>query len=54
MLPFTWGALAAQPRGWLREWPQLLALGALGALGMWICGAFVYIGGQTRQRSTSA
>lgn len=44
MLPFAWGALAAQPREWLREWPQLLALGALG---MWICGAFVYIGGQT-------
>jgi len=29
------------------EWKQLLALGALG---MWVCGAFVYIGG----RSTSA
>ena len=44
MLPFTWAALAAQPRAWLREWPHLLALGALG---MWICGAFVYLGGQT-------
>ena len=29
MLPFTWAALAAQPRAWLREWPHLLALGAL-------------------------
>jgi drug/metabolite transporter (DMT)-like permease len=44
MLPFTWGALAARPREWLREWPQLLALGGLG---MWICGAWVYLGGQT-------
>jgi drug/metabolite transporter (DMT)-like permease len=27
-----------------REWKQLLVLGALG---MWICGAFVYLGGRT-------
>ncbi len=27
-----------------REWKQLLVLGALG---MWICGAFVYVGGRT-------
>jgi drug/metabolite transporter (DMT)-like permease len=27
-----------------REWPDLLVLGALG---MWVCGAFVYIGGRT-------
>jgi drug/metabolite transporter (DMT)-like permease len=27
-----------------REWKQLLVLGALG---MWVCGAFVYIGGRT-------
>lgn len=44
MLPFAWHALAAQPRTWLREWPHLLVLGAMG---MWVCGAFVYIGGQT-------
>lgn len=44
MLPFTWAALARRPRLWLAEWRQLLVLGALG---MWICGAFVYIGGQT-------
>jgi drug/metabolite transporter (DMT)-like permease len=44
MLPFTWRALAHEPRRWLAEWPHLLVLGALG---MWICGAFVYIGGQT-------
>ena len=44
LLPFSWTALAAPPRAWRREWPQLLVLGALG---MWICGAFVYLGGQT-------
>jgi drug/metabolite transporter (DMT)-like permease len=44
MLPFAWQALSAQPRTWWREWPQLLVLGALG---MWVCGAFVYIGGHT-------
>lgn len=44
MLPFTWRALARAPRHWLTEWPRLLVLGALG---MWICGAFVYIGAQT-------
>lgn len=44
MLPFTWRALAAEPRRWTGEWPRLLVLGALG---MWICGAFVYIGAQT-------
>lgn len=44
MLPFTWRELARAPQRWIGEWPQLLALGALG---MWICGAFVYIGAQT-------
>jgi len=44
MLPFTWRALACEPRRWLAEWRELAVLGALG---MWICGAFVYIGGQT-------
>lgn len=44
MLPFAWRALAAEPRTWLREWKQLLVLGGLG---MWVCGAFVYIGGHT-------
>jgi drug/metabolite transporter (DMT)-like permease len=44
---FCWRELVAK-RGRIRaEWPRLLVLGALG---MWICGAFVYIGG----RSTSA
>ena len=38
---------ARQARAIRAEWKQLLVLGALG---MWVCGAFVYIGG----RSTSA
>jgi drug/metabolite transporter (DMT)-like permease len=45
MLPFCWHAFAKAPAGWWRkEWPVLLLLGALG---MWICGAWVYLGGQT-------
>jgi drug/metabolite transporter (DMT)-like permease len=48
MLPFVWHALKTAPSGWWRtEWRQCLVLGALG---MWVCGAWVYIGGQ----STSA
>lgn len=43
LLPFAWRGLAADTR-WLREeWRQLLVLGGLG---MWICGAWVYLGGQ--------
>jgi drug/metabolite transporter (DMT)-like permease len=44
MLPLVWkdrGIMLAAARS---EWHQMLLLGALG---MWICGAFVYIGGQT-------
>lgn len=44
MLPFTAPALLSAPRRWTAEWPQLLVLGGLG---MWICGAFVYLGAQT-------
>ena len=44
LLPFVWRGLAAQPDLWRSEWKHLLALGALG---MWICGAWVYLGGQT-------
>jgi len=47
MLPFVGVQLWRRRREWRREWLQLLVLGALG---MWICGAWVYIGGQ----STSA
>ncbi|HEX6362476.1 MAG TPA: DMT family transporter [Albitalea sp.] len=39
--------LRAAPGRWRAEWKQSVVLGALG---MWICGAWVYIGG----RSTSA
>src|SRR5690606_937411 len=44
MLPM---AMPALRRGWPRwrgEWKESLLLGALG---MWICGAFVYIGAET-------
>ncbi|MFA7665039.1 MAG: DMT family transporter [Burkholderiaceae bacterium] len=44
MLPMAWPALRAQWPAWRREWPDLLVLGALG---MWICGAFVYIAGKS-------
>ena len=44
---FCWRELAAKRGHIAREAPQLLVLGALG---MWVCGAFVYIGA----RSTSA
>lgn len=42
MLPFTWRGLHARRHAWRQEWKQLLVLGALG---MWICGAWVYQGG---------
>lgn len=44
MLPFTWRGLVAGGAPWRREWRHLLALGALG---MWICGAWVYEGAQS-------
>lgn len=45
MAPFVRGAFAQAPAGWWRaEWRQLLVLGALG---MWVCGAFVYQGART-------
>jgi drug/metabolite transporter (DMT)-like permease len=47
MLPFVWRELRRADLHWTAEWRQLLVLGALG---MWICGAWVYLGG----RSTSA
>ena len=52
MLPLAWRALARQQAPWLREeWRQFLLLGGLG---MWICGAFVYIGGQTTSSANIA
>lgn len=44
MLAFTGGRLWRQRRTLKREWPDLLGLGFLG---MFVCGAFVYVGGQT-------
>ena len=53
LLPFTWGVLArAEMREAIRrEWRQMLVLGALG---MWVCGAFVYLGGHTTSSSNIA
>jgi drug/metabolite transporter (DMT)-like permease len=44
LLPFVGAGLWAQRATIRREWKHLLVLGALG---MWICGAWVYIGGHT-------
>jgi drug/metabolite transporter (DMT)-like permease len=44
MLPFVARELATQRQALRREWKQLLVLGACG---MWICGAWVYIAGRT-------
>lgn len=44
MLPIALPALRRNWPAWRSEWRDLLVLGALG---MWICGAFVYIGART-------
>lgn len=44
LLPLVWSRLWAGRHAIAREWPDLLLFGALG---MWVCGAFVYIGGHT-------
>jgi len=44
LLPLSAGALLAGFDRWKHEWKQMLLLGALG---MWICGAFVYQGAHT-------
>lgn len=44
LLPFVWQGLRRDPTVWRREGRQMLVLGALG---MWICGAWVYIAGRT-------
>jgi len=44
MLPLALPALRRAWPHWRKEWKESLALGALG---MWICGAFVYIGAET-------
>ena len=44
LLPFTGQGLWARRDALRQEWKHLVVLGALG---MWICGAWVYIGGRT-------
>ena len=44
LLPLSGGALIAGFAQWRHEWRQMLLLGALG---MWVCGAFVYQGAHT-------
>ena len=44
LLPLSLAALRAGFAQWRHEWKQMLLLGALG---MWICGAFVYQGAHT-------
>lgn len=51
MLPFAWRGLARNGAPWRREWKHMLVLGALG---MWICGAFVYQGGQSTSSTNIA
>jgi drug/metabolite transporter (DMT)-like permease len=51
LLPFVGRGLGGRGEVWRREWPQLLVLGALG---MWICGAWVYLGGQTTSATNIA
>lgn len=46
MLPFAWRELSREWPVWRNEWRDFLVLGGLG---MWICGAFVYIGGKTTE-----
>lgn len=46
MLPFAWKELSGKWPQWRHEWRDLLVFGALG---MWVCGAFVYIGGKTTE-----
>jgi drug/metabolite transporter (DMT)-like permease len=51
MLPFVWRGLWRDGAPWRSEWKQMLVLGALG---MWICGAVVYLGGQTTSSTNIA
>jgi drug/metabolite transporter (DMT)-like permease len=51
LLPFVWRPLVAQWPQWRREWPQLLLLGSLG---MYICGAWVYVAGHTTSSTNIA
>lgn len=44
MLPLCWRPILAHRDEIVSQWRSYLVLGALG---MWVCGAFVYIGGRT-------
>jgi drug/metabolite transporter (DMT)-like permease len=44
MLPFSYKELTDKWPSWSAEWKDLILLGAFG---MWVCGAFVYIGAKT-------
>ena len=44
LLPLVGPRLVRHRHALAREWPDLLMLGAIG---MWVCGAWVYIGGRT-------
>jgi drug/metabolite transporter (DMT)-like permease len=48
MAALSWREIAAQRDAVRQEWRQFLVLGALG---MWICGAFVYLGARTSPAS---
>ena len=51
LLPFTGRGLWRQRDALRQEWKQLLVLGTLG---MWICGAWVYIGGHSTSATNMA
>lgn len=51
MLPFVGRALLREPEVLRAEWRQMLVLGALG---MWICGAWVYLAGQSTTATNMA
>lgn len=51
MLPFTGAALWRHRAALRAEWKQCLVLGALG---MWVCGALLYVGGQHTSASNLA
>ena len=51
LLPFAWRPLVERRAAWRGEWKQLVVLGTLG---MYICGAWVYIAGQTTSSANIA
>lgn len=51
LLPFTWRGLRGQGGAWHAEWRHLLVLGGLG---MYICGAWVYIAARTTSSTNIA